>query len=244
VVRSLLRVRHSLAAVVGLLALGFLPSTAAAGLTQWTAQVNAGTPPVVVQTNIFTPSLINIGPLSGNITYEFIVNGADRASAGSLIGSLTGGQHEAIRFEQYPNTNMYGVTAYGVADYVFNVPTTFNTDVDLAFVVNSAAGTTRLFVNGVDTGATVPYAVTLHGTVGFGSTATGTGFLDPSQESFQGNFIGFASFNSALSGAELKAHSDAYFGINPATPEPVNWAVFLGVGVVGLAGNRLRRRVG
>ena len=90
----------SLAGVVALAAWILAPSSADAGLGQWTDAVNAGTPASFVATNVFTPSVANIGALSGNITYEFVVNGGDRAAAGSLLGSLTGGQSEAIRFEQ------------------------------------------------------------------------------------------------------------------------------------------------
>jgi hypothetical protein len=151
------------------------PSSADAGLIQWSAEVNAGTPASFVATNVFTPSVVNIGPLSGDITYEFIVNGGDRAAAGSLLGSLASGQSQAIRFEQWFNTDHYGATQYFVADYDFGVPTAFDVDVHLAFVVNSAAGTTALFINGLDTGATVPMALTLNGPVAFGGTDMGGG---------------------------------------------------------------------
>jgi hypothetical protein len=229
-------------AICALIAWGLMPSSADAGLLQWTTAVNTGTPPTFVATSVFTPSVVNIGALSGDITYEFIVNGADRASAGSLIGALTGGQRQAIRFEQFPNTNKYGVTEYGVADYVFNVPTTFDTDVHLAFVVNSGAGTTALFVNGIDTGTTVPLALTLNGPVGVGSTHTGGGtFLDPSQESFAGTIFGFAAYDSALSSNELKVHADAFFAPT-AVPEPATWTMFLSLGIVGLLGHRWQRR--
>jgi hypothetical protein len=222
---------------LALVAWSFVPSSAHAGLVQWVAQVNTGTPATFVATNVFTPSVVDIGTLSGDITYEFVVNGADRASAGSLIGSLADGQSQAIRFEQFPNTNEYGVTQYRIGDYVFGVTTTFGADVDLAFVVNSAAGTTALFVNGTDTGTTVPVALTLHGQVGVGATYIGgNAFLDPSQDSFEGTVLGFATYDAALSSAELKAHADAYFG-SAAVPEPATGTLF-GLGFIGFVGYR------
>lgn len=208
--------RGVLMAILALVVWGLMPSSADAGLTQWLAAVNTGTLPTSVATTVFTPSIVDIGTLSGDITYEFIVNGSDRATAGSLIGALTGGQSEAIRFEQFPNTDHYGVTQYGVADHDFGVPTHFDTDVHLAFVVDSGAGTTTLFVNGVNTGATVPYALTLQGPVAFGGTDLGGGnFLG--DDAFAGTILGFAAYNSTLSSDELQAHADAFFASAFAT---------------------------
>jgi len=230
--------RGPLAAVLALVAWGLMPCSAEAGLTQWLAEVNAGTPATFVATDVFTPSIVDIGALSGDLTYEFIVNGADRAAAGSLVGSLIAGQNQAIRFEQWLDTNHYGATQYGVADYDFGVPTTFDTDIHLAFVVHSAAGSTSLFVNGVDTGATVPMALTLHGPVAFGGTDIGGGnFLG--DDSFAGKILAFADYDSALSSDELKAHADAFFA--PA-PEPPTWTMVLSLGAIGLVRHRWRGR--
>lgn len=231
--------RALIAIPVAIAAWGVTPSSASANLIQWLAEVNSGSPaPVFVATNVFTPSIVDIGALSGDITYEFLVNGQDRAAAGSLIGSLTGGQNEAIRFEQWHNTGTYGATKYSVADYDFFVPTTYDTDVVLDFVVNSAAGTTRLFVNGVDSGATVPFALTLHGPVAFGGTAMpGGGFLG--DDSFAGTIIGFASYDGALSSTELKKHADAFFAV---VPEPSTWTTLLTGGIACLIGRRCQKR--
>jgi hypothetical protein len=232
--------RGALAATFALLACGLMPSSADAGLVQWAAEVDAGTPSTFVATNIFTPSIVNIGALSGDITYEFIVNGGDRAAAGSLLGSLTGGQSQAIRFEQWFNTGTYGATRYGVADYDFGVPTTYDADVHLAFVVHGGAGTTALFVNGLNTGATVPFALTLHGPVAVGGTDMGGGsFLG--DDSFAGTILGFAAYDSALSSGELMAHADAFFAA-AAVPEPTAWTMLLSLGLVGLAVHRWQRR--
>ncbi len=230
-------IRHLLAAIIGLGITAVIPTPAQAGLTEWVSSVNSGTPPVFVATNIFTPSVVDIGAVSGDITYEFVVNGAERAGAGSLIGSLTGGQHQAIRFEQWHHTGHYGATQYGVADYDFGVNTTYDTDIVLDFVVNSAAGITTLYVNGVNTGATVPIALTLHGPVAFGNTDLGGGnFLG--DDAFAGSIYGFADFNSALSADEIKAHSDAFF--STGVPEPATWTIGLGLAVIGAIVHRRR----
>ncbi len=226
-----------LAATFALVAWGLTPSSVDAGTIEWLEAVNAGPPPVFEATNVFTPSIVNIGALSGDITYEFVVNGAFRATAGSLIGSLTGGQNQAIRFDQFPATNEYGATQYGVADYSFGVPTTYDTNVVLDFVVDSAAGDTKLFVNGVDTGATVPMVLTLNGPVAFGGTDIGNGqFLG--DDSFAGTILGFADFDSALSANDLLAHSDAFFDI--VVPEPATWTMLASSGIFGLLAYRRR----
>lgn len=235
--------RGPLTALFALVTWGLTPSSANADLTQWSAAVNTGSPPIFMATHIFTPSIVDIGALSGDITYEFIVNGAFRATAGSLIGSLTGGQSQAIRFDQFLHTNTYGVTQYGVADYDFGVPTTYDADVHLAFVVHSGAGTTALFVNGLDTGATVPLALTLHGPVAFGGTDIGGGnFLG--DDSYAGRILGFADYNAALSSTELKAHADAFFApaAVPELPALATWTMLVSYGIAGCVGHRWPRR--
>lgn len=223
-----------------------LPAAARASLVQWTDALAAGTPVSYLATHIVTPSRADIGALTGDISYEFIVNGGDRAAAGSLLGSLSGGQSQAIRFEQSPNTGEYGVTQYYVDDYVFGVPTSYDVDVQLAFVVDSLAGTTALFVNGVDTGARVPVALSLAGNVAFGGTDLGGSFLG--DDAFAGEILGFAAYDSALSAAEVQAHADAFFDAASVVPEPATLAL-VGCGLIALVGPRGRgwaaaRRVG
>lgn len=207
-------------------------NAAHADLSEWTNAVNAGTPPAFVGTNFTTPTLINIGSLSGDITYEFIVNGSDASNSAALLGDITG-QDQALKFEQFDNTGHYGVTAYGFTDFDFGVPTTFGSDVVVDFVVSSGAGTTALFVNGVDTGATVPYVVSLTGTVGLGGTFDGTVFFDL----FPGTVLGFATFDSALSAAEIQTQANAFLA-PAAVPEPGTLALL----VPGLLPLLVRRR--
>lgn len=215
----------------------FLAPGAQAGIAEWNGQVATGTAATFAANNVFTPSVQNIGSLSGDITYEFIVNGKDRAAAGSLIGSLADGQKQAIRFEQWENTGGYGATLYGIDDYQFGVATAYDVDVVLAFVVDAAAGITALFVNGVDTGTAVPFALTLTGNVGFGGTLMpGGGFLG--DDSFEGTILGFAAYDAKLGAAELKTHSDAFFAV---VPEPSTWALLLGAGVMGLIGRSRKK---
>jgi hypothetical protein len=207
------------------LLLAFGASQARADLTQWVAAVNAGLPYTYLATQISPlPTTINIGALSGDITYEFIVNGQiGPSSSGTLMADGT----QAIKFDQYPNSGLYGAMQYGVADYDFGVPVTVGTDVLLDFVANSGTGTTALFVNGTDTGTPVPFALTLNGSVTVGGAYNNTqGFFDD----FNGQILGLATFDSALSDGEIMAHENAI----TAVPEPGSLAIFMGLGSVSV----------
>ena len=213
-----------------LLAVG--ATQARADLAQWVAAVNAGSPYTYLATQISPlPATINIGALSGDVTYEFIVNGQiGPSSSGALMADGT----QAIKFDQYPNTGLYGATQYGVADYDFGVPTTVGADVLLDFVAHSGTGTTALFVNGADTGMTVPFALTLSGNVSVGGAYNiSQGFFDD----FNGQMLGLATFDSALSGSEIMAHANAI----TAVPEPSSLAIVMGSGVGLCAVRKLRR---
>lgn len=216
-----------------LTALAFVAaSEARADLAKYVSVVSAGTPTTYFATNLApVPTIVDIGAVSGDITYEFIVNGNPPLASSALMGSLVGGQGEAIKFEQWNKTGHYGATKFGVADYEFNANTAFGTDVALDFVVNSAAGTTELFVNGAATGATIPAALTLHGNVGIGGAdAFGSGWFDV----FTGSVKAVAVYDSALTPAEISQRASAYFEV---VPEP-SGALLL---VMGAAGAGCRR---
>lgn len=129
------------------------------------------------------------------------------------------------------------MTLYLVAAYDFGVHMDFGMDVHLAFVVDGAKGSTAIFFHGADTGARAPLALTLHGFVAFGGTDMGGYFR--SDDSFAGSNIRFADYNSALSAAELNAHSDAYLS---AVPARSTWRSPPSLGVIGLAARHCRRR--
>lgn len=231
--------RAQVVVLLMLTAASLAPRSASASIAMWLDEVAQGTPANFTITNVPIPVAVDISGLSGEITYEFIVNGADRATAGTLIGSNTNGQNQAIRFEQWQNTDSYGITVYGDNDYSFNVPTSFDVDVHLAFV--SQFGVTELFINGVSTGQTLPIMLTLNGVVGFSATLLDGGVL-MTDDSFAGSILGFAAYDWALTGAELKAHADAYFAADPV-PEPAAWLVFGGLGLIGTLGVAVRRRL-
>ncbi|HUA69194.1 MAG TPA: hypothetical protein VMA13_11660 [Candidatus Saccharimonadales bacterium] len=183
--------------------------------------------------NIAPPHYRQHRNLVGRHYHEFIVNGQ---IGPSTSGALMADGVQAIKFDQYPNTGLYGATQYGIADYSFGVPTTVGSDVVLDFVANSGAGTTALFVNGVAAGTTVPFALTLSGSVTVGGAPSGEGFFDE----FNGQILGLATFDSALSDSEIMAHANAF----TAVPEPGSLPIVIGFGVSALGAVRRLRRCG
>ena len=159
-------------AMAGLITL--IGESAQADISAYAKDVSADATNSFLTTNASTsPEPVNIGTLNGNNTYEFIVNAkTDLTSSDALMGVGDGG--EAIKFDQFPDSGDYGATIYTVADYRFNVQETLGTPVVLDFVAHPATGTTELFVDGVDTGSSVPFAVALSGEVGLAHLFTAT----------------------------------------------------------------------
>jgi hypothetical protein len=159
------------------------------------------------------PAQVNIGTLTAGRTYEFVVHATGNTSGSlALLGPVMAASTyagDAIKFEQFAFTGVYGATQFGVADYSYTVPSRYGAPVVLAFVSNPAAQTTRLFVDGVDTGSTVPMAVSLSGTVVLGAGWNSfQGYFDV----FEGTIIAASVYNSMLPAAEIAAHAQAYYG--------------------------------
>lgn len=189
-----------------------------------------------LETNVpNTPVEVNIGNLTGFNTYEFIVIGQQQPTGSSaLMGVRSIGQEQAIKFEQWQFSGKYGATIYGVADYTFGPSTTFGSLVMLDFVANPSTGTTELFVNGVDTGTSVPFSVSLTGLVGLGGADHGNGTFS---DNFVGTFEAAATYDSDLTSIQVQNHYNAFVAPSASVPEPSSLTLFV-LGGMGLVGGR------
>src|SRR5690606_548635 len=107
----------------------------------WQAAVGEGAAAAATRFSAVTiPVTIDVGALSGDRSFEFIFE-ADASVGGSsaLMGSYTtSGGAQGLKFEQWDNTGVFGVTAFGVMDYVSSVPSRSNTLVHAVFTSNGA----------------------------------------------------------------------------------------------------------
>lgn len=166
----------------------------------------------------------------------------------------------SIRFEQYNNTQMLGVTRYGVADYAFSVASPFNAWTHLTYVGTST--TTSVYVNGALAGS-VPNEIEIpmyflgsqggHTLLGLmGDTAIYNvelspaeikalaaypgAVIDPAGKVLDGEFSGSFPSGDGVSGGNFAA----VFTIGPPSTPPASTAgpapVNLTVGGCGLSG--------
>ena len=96
------------------------------------------------------PTIVDFGDLSGDASYEFHFN-AVKAGASTAIA---GNNAFAIKLDQWNEQGVFGTTVFGVADNVFtpldgkSVASVFDRDVHVVVVNDTAAGETRLYVDG------------------------------------------------------------------------------------------------
>lgn len=213
--------------------------SASATLIDWQNQVASGTANVFIDTNVTLPTTRNIGSLTGDKTYELIVNGSNAGVSSTLIGVRGAAPDQAIKFEQYNNTGRYGATLFGIVDLLYGTPTTFNQDVHLAFTVDSSAnggnGNLSLYVNGIFAEAlNTPQLIALQGNVGVGSTWPTVS--DP----LTGTMHGIATYDSIMPDAEILAHANAYF--STIIPEPSTFLVWSLLAALGIGWGWRRRK--
>jgi hypothetical protein len=96
------------------------------------------------------PTIVDFGDLSGDASYEFYFK-AIKAGASTAIA---GNNAFAIKLDQWNEQGVFGTTVFGVADNVFtavegkSVASVFDRDVHVVVVNDTAAGETRLYVDG------------------------------------------------------------------------------------------------
>jgi len=218
-----------------------LTATSHATLLLWQDAVNTGSAPAAT---LFTPVegaspiLFNVGSLSGDRSFEFIVNATVGVGDGLASAALVGTQVEAngrqgIKFEQWNDTGLLGVTDFGVADHLSASSGTSGADTHLVFTSNGTE--TMIYIDGVLDFTFPLVGLTITGEQAIGAAVTPTGdFFDQ----LAGTVLGFASYDTILSPGEIGVHYDAF--ANPV-PEPGSAAVIaLAAGAVAAR----RRRPG
>jgi len=96
------------------------------------------------------PTIVDFGDLSGDASYEFFFK-AIKAGASTAIA---GNDAFALKLDQWNEQGVFGTTVFGVADNVFSpvegksVASVFDRNVHVVVVNDTAAGETRLYVDG------------------------------------------------------------------------------------------------
>jgi len=151
--------------------------------------------------SVEVPTIVDFGDLSGDASYEFyfmaIKSGASTAIAGNNAF--------ALKLDQWNQQGVFGTTVFGVVDNVFtpvegeSVASVFDRNVHVVVVNDTAAGETRLYVNGDHVGV-------LNGNFELAGEAKVMGArinanTDPMGE---GSIMHkWATYNSALTDAEI-----------------------------------------
>lgn len=200
-----------------------------------------------------TPQIVDVGAYSGgSMTYEFLVHG-NPGQWQTLLAQTFVGANQGIRFT---TPNAYGLTVFGAFDAEFGVPTTFGSDLALAFVSDITLGRTDLFVNGVYQ-ASVGMNLAIGGDAGLGGSLFPAAWF-PSTAGFSAStsspIYGAAVFGSALSAQQLASHYQTFQAIEQQAlrqeqteqaptpvPEPATLLLF-GTGAAMSALTRRRRR--
>ena len=156
----------------------------------------------------------------GNWSAEFVLMRTGSKQSSVLIrGVPFAFPTEALKLEQYQNTEQFGFTQYGVSDYLFSpsVPTPLNQWIDVVYVNRSGVGLS-LYLNGVLAG---------NSSIGINLPRDQFGsYADTVPESPLAIMDEAVLYDRALSSAEVASHF-------AATPEPSTLAL-AALGFIGL----------
>ena len=151
-----------------------------------------------------SPTLVDFGELSGDVSYEFSFNAVKEGASTALAGNAAW----ALKLDQWNETGFIGTTEFGVADNTSTVPAVFGADTHVVFVSDTAAGETHIYVNGALAG-TLGGNPVLAGMVTVMGATRDAGPIDV----FGAGSVmhGWATYNTALSADDVAALAGAPF---------------------------------
>ena len=206
-------------------------SVSRAALVQWQNEVGSiGTTPTATNFTLVSgtaPLLLDVGDLTGDRSFEFIVNADVGGFSGAFLGNRQANGAQGLKFEQWQDSGLLGITNFGVVDLYSDDASPVNVDTHVVFVSDGVSGT-ELYVNGQNVYSFAGSPLQIFGMQGLaGVTESVGGFTDP----LDGEILGFASYDTALTPTEVRAHFDAF-----AIPEPsaTILALFAGMGFIVL----------
>jgi len=208
-------------------------SAADATLVDWQNQVLSGTQPT---TTLFTtvsgsaPVLFDVGALSGDSSFEFIVNAGDGGPSSAFLGNRNANGSQGLKFEQWMESGVLGVTNFGVVDILSDDAPPLFTDTHVVFVSDGID--TNLYVNGSNLFTFTGTPLQIFGEQGLAGVYNSDGSFN---DLLDGNLLGFASYDSALRASEIATHSNAFF-----VPEPSAF-VIAGLACAGIFTSRRRQ---
>ena len=100
--------------------------------------------------SVTAPTIVDFGVLSGDASYEFYF----KAIKAGPSTAIAGNNAFALKLDQWNEQGVFGTTVFGVADNVFSpvegksVASVFDQNVHVVVVNDTAAGETRLYVDG------------------------------------------------------------------------------------------------
>jgi len=155
----------------------------------------------------------NFGAVSGESTFEFIVEGDP--VAGGRDGYLAVGSNSSssLRYEQWSDTGQLGFTQGGVADYTFSPLVLSPTEATHVTYVWDGDGRMDLYLDGTLVGQNTAVASSFN-------MPTGNGLLGNNaaagNEGMVGTIHRVTIYNEALTSEDIERHSNAYNDV----PEP------------------------
>ncbi|MFC4992446.1 cadherin domain-containing protein [Rubritalea tangerina] len=150
---------------------------------------------------------VDLTGLSGDYTLEFFVNGEDLGQSGV---DLLAGNGWGLKFEQWNNRGVMGITRFGYSDWSFSaevgqsVATPYGALTHVVAVVDSQQGQTRLYYNGVHVGTLGQVPAFAGANVTLGSSNL--------RDDAENGVYAFAAYDSALSANTIIANHGAWLG--------------------------------